>query len=232
LNAGGALLETLYRSGYPLIWQLVGSAALGYLVGLLLATWATKVVEHGEIVILLIGCVLLCVGVAAVLELSPLIASLAFGATMANLSAHSRNLLRALSQTDPPFYAIFFVIAGADLNLALLPAMGALGVAYLVGRGAGKLLGARIGAGMARIKQPVRDLLGFGILAHAGLAVGLSLAINRRFPEHAPAVVTVVLAVVIVYEVIGPVAARQAILRSGEARAEAPEPAAVGNLLS
>ncbi len=62
-------------------------------------------------------------------------------------------------------------------------------------------------------------MLGYAILSHAGLAVGLTLAIHRRFPEFAPAVVTVVLAVVAVYEMIGPLAARFAIVRSGEAQA-------------
>jgi hypothetical protein len=34
----------------------------------------------------------------------------------------------ALGQTDPPLYAIFFVIAGADLNIGLLKTLGVLGV--------------------------------------------------------------------------------------------------------
>lgn len=64
----------LYRTLYPLAWQLVGSAALGFVVGVLLAVWASKVIEHGA-----------------------------------------------------PLYAIFFVIAGADLNLSLLPSIGLIG---------------------------------------------------------------------------------------------------------
>ena len=39
---------------------------------------------------------------------------------MANLSAKSRALFDALSRTEPTLYVIFFVLAGADLNLALL----------------------------------------------------------------------------------------------------------------
>lgn len=86
LATGGDWLATIYGSLYPLVWQLIGSVALGFLVGVLLASWSLKVVEHGEIAILLIGCVLLCVGAALLLELSPLIASLSVGATLTNLS--------------------------------------------------------------------------------------------------------------------------------------------------
>ncbi len=217
LQAGGAL-DAVYRSVYPLLWQLIGSAALGYLVGLLLASWGPKVVEHGEMLILLIGCLLLCVGVSILLELSSLVASLAVGATMANLSPDSRRLFHALSRSDPPFYAIFFVIAGADLNLGLLKTIGALGAVYVVCRAAGKLAGARIGARSAGLGRPVQRLLGFGLMSQAGLAVGLTLTISRRFPDYAPAVVTIVLASVAVYEMVGPISARLAIIRSGEAR--------------
>jgi len=84
--------SSLYEILYLVIWQLLGSAALGYLVGLLLAAWATKVVEHGETLILLIGCLLLCAGLASVLNLSTLVVSLALGATVANFSANTGRL--------------------------------------------------------------------------------------------------------------------------------------------
>jgi Kef-type K+ transport system membrane component KefB len=209
----------LYQSGFPIIWQLLGSAALGCLIGLLIASWATKVVEHGEMLILLTGCVLLCVGASLFLELSPLVASLSVGATMVNLSQNSRRLFQALARSDPPFYAIFFVIAGADLNLSLLKSVGALGLVYVVGRAAGKFLGSRLGAARTSLPEHVRGLLGFGLMSQAGLAVGLALTITRRFPELAPSVVTVVLSAVAVNEMIGPLSARLAIARSGESRA-------------
>ena len=137
LAIGEPFWDTLYRSLFPLVWQLVGSVALGYLVGLLLAGWARQVTEHGEVQILLAGCVLLCVGTALLLDLSTLIASLAVGATMVNLSASSHRLFDTLTRTDPPFYAIFFVIAGADLDVQLIGSIGVLGFLYLVARAGG-----------------------------------------------------------------------------------------------
>jgi Kef-type K+ transport system membrane component KefB len=218
LGSNREFFYALYRSIYPLVWQLVGSAALGFLVGLLLASWATRVDEHGELLILLTGCVLLCVGVALMLELSTLMASLAVGATMANLSADSRRLFQALALGDPPFYAIFFVIAGADLNLALLKTIGALGVVYVLARITGKVIGARLGARREGLADVVQRLLGFGLIAQAGLALGLVVTINRRYPALAPGVATVVLAAVAISELVGPIAIRLVIVRSGEAR--------------
>ena len=59
--------------------------------------------------------------------------------------------------------------------------------------------------------------LGPALLAQAGLAIGLLLTVNQRFPDLAPTVTTVVLAAVAVFELIGPVSARLAFTRSGEA---------------
>lgn len=87
--AGGQLPATIYRSSYSFIWQLAGSVALGFLVGILLAAWVSRVTEHGEVLMLLTGAVLLCVGAATLLDLSTLVASMAVGATMVNLSAHT-----------------------------------------------------------------------------------------------------------------------------------------------
>lgn len=172
--------------------------------------------------ILLAGAILFCVGVSRALNLSPLVTSLAVGATMVNLADRSRRLFGALSNTDPPFYAIFFVIAGAELDVGRIPAMGALGVVYILGRAAGKFTGARIAAGRLGLELSVRRFLGFALQAQAGLAVGLTLAVNARYPQLAPVITTVVLASVALFEMVGPASTRFALVRAGEASSMRP----------
>lgn len=136
-----------------------------------------------------------------------------------------------LSTTDPPFYVMFFIIAGAELDLATLPSMGWLGLIYVTGRAAGKLAGARLATWRLGLDTVVQRLLGFSLLAQAGLAVGLTLAVGRHSPQFAPIVTTVVLVSVAVFEVIGPTSTRYALVRAGEVGARntrphtlAPEP--------
>ena len=126
--------------------------------------------------ILLAGSILLCVGVARLVDLSPLVASLAVGATMVNLAERSRRLFDTLAGTDPPFYAIFFVIAGADLDLTLIPTMGVVGLVYIGGRAVGKSLGRWPVPGGSGLNHRFSNFLGFGLMAQAGLAVGLTIA--------------------------------------------------------
>ena len=210
--------QTAYQTGFPLVWQLAGSVALGLLTGLLLAGWARHVGETGEMLILLAGSILFCVGVARLLELSPLIASLAVGATMVNLSRRSRRLFRTLAGTDPPFYAIFFVLAGAELDVARVATIGVIGVAYVAARAGGKFAGAWLGSRRLGMERQVQNFLGFGLLTQAGLAVGLVMTIGRQFPDYYDVISTIVLSAVVVYEMVGPIATKFAIVQSGEAR--------------
>jgi len=69
----------------------------------------------------------------------------------------------------------------------------------------------------------VRRYLGLTLLAQAGLAVGLTISAEHRFPDIAPAVVAIVLASVAIYEMFGPITTRWALMRSGEARRQLPE---------
>lgn len=209
----------VYETLYIILWQLVGSAALGYLVGLLLAAWATRVVEHGETLILLIGCLLLCAGLSIVLNLSTLVVSITLGATVANLSANTGRLAQVQSRTDPPFYAVFFVIAGAHLQLGLLKSLGVVGIAYILARAIGKLLGSNFGSRLAKLPPEYNGRMGFAILAHAGLAIGLVLSLSRRFPELGSELSTIVLGAILVYEIVGPISVRNVLLRSGESQA-------------
>lgn len=213
-----SLAATVFEAGFPLLWQLVGSVALGFLTGLMLAGWATQVTETGEMLILLAGSILLCVGAARILDLSPLIASLGVGATMVNLSRRSRRLFKTLAGTDPPFYAIFFVLAGADLDVNLLTSMGVIGIAYLLARGLGKFGGAWLGSRRLGMEPQVQHFLGFGLLTQAGLAVGLVMMVGRQFPDYYAVISTVVLSAVVLYEMIGPISTKFAIVQSGEAR--------------
>jgi Kef-type K+ transport system membrane component KefB len=219
-HAGSWSAYALFESIGPLIWQLVGSAALGYVVGFLLAAWSARVVEHGERLILLAGCVLLCVGLSDLLHLSAMVTNLAVGATVANLSERSRRFLESLSKTDPPLYAIFFVLAGADLNLSLLQSLGMAGGVYVLGRLCGKMAGSFLGATFAKEDRNVRLRLPTAMCAQAGLAIGLTLALRQSLPDLAPAITAIVLAAVIIFEIIGPFGVRWSMIRSGEAQPE------------
>ncbi len=211
-------LSAVWHAGHGLAWSIVGSTALGILLGLLIDAWASRVKESGEAMILAMGVVLVAVGAARGLGLSSLVASLALGATVANTTHKGDTLLRALGRADPPLYAAFFVLAGAELQLRSLGALGLAGLVYVLGRTAGKTVGARLGMRGQGLDRLVERNLGLCLLSSSSLAVGLTIQVRSSFPGFAPAVTAVVLASVLIFEVLGPLAARRALFRTGEAR--------------
>ncbi len=212
------LLTTGYRAAHGLVWTTVGSIALGALLGLLVDAWAARAKESGEAMILAMGVVLIGVGAARTLGLSPLFTTLAIGATVANTSHRGDQLLAALGRADPPFYAAFFVLAGAELDVKSLGALGLGGLIYVAMRATGKIAGARLGMRGQDVEPQVRRYLGLCLISSSSLAVGLTIQIRHSFPELASPVTGVVLAAVLMFEIAGPLLTRHALLRSGEAQ--------------
>jgi Kef-type K+ transport system membrane component KefB len=224
-GSGDGWLVGGYRAVYGVLWTLIGSAALGVLLGLVMDAFSGRLREVGESMTLTMGFVLLAVGASRAQELSPLVSSLALGAVVANTSRHGELLLSGLRRADPPLYAAFFVLAGAELQLSSVAALGAAGAVYCVLRAAGKIAGARLGMRGQEVPETVRRYLGLCIVSSSSLAVGLTLQVRARFPELAPQVTAVVLAAVLIFEVVGPLLIRQALVRSGEAQTT-PDPLA------
>ena len=207
---------SLYASAHGLVWSIGGSVALGLLSGLLLDVWTPRVESASETMTLAIGTVLLTVGAARALDLSPLIAALTVGAVITNVSGHSQALVEELQRADPPLYAAFFVLAGAELPVNLLPQIGLTGIAYVAMRGAGKVTGAWLAARRTAMDPVIQRHLGWCILSSSSLAIGLTIQVREQFPEMAEAVTAVVLSAVIVFEIAGPILARTALERAGE----------------
>jgi Kef-type K+ transport system membrane component KefB len=207
-----------YRAVHGLLWTTVGSVALGALLGLLMDFWATRAKESGEAMILSIGTVLIAVGMSRWLGLSPLISTLALGATLANASQQGDRLLHVLGRADPPLYAAFFVLAGAELVPSSVLGLGLIGVGYTAARSVGKIAGARIGLRGQDVPDVVRRQIGFCLVSSSSLAVGLTIQIRSAFPAYAATVTGIVLAAVVIFEVIGPLLTRRALLVTGEAR--------------
>lgn len=207
-----------YRAAHGLAWTTVGSIALGALLGVLIDFWGSRVKETGEATILVIGVVLIAVGTSRYLGLSPLITTLALGATFANASQRGDRLLRALGRADPPLYAAFFVLAGAELVPSSVLGLGLVGVGYTVARTVGKIAGAQIGLRGQHVPPIVRRQLGYCLISSSSLAVGLTIQIRSAFPEYAATVTGIVLAAVVIFEVVGPLLTRRALILTGEAK--------------
>lgn len=201
--------------GLPLI-EIVGVLVGGAALGVLLALALRRVSQTDVGIALVVGTLLLGGGLASSLSLSPLLFNMAVGMALVNTNRGADQFIRGLEQAALVIYVPFFVLAGASLHLNLLPKLGGLGLVYLLARSTGKFIGAYMGSRMARMPKSVQHNLGLALQPQAGVAIGMTLMIQRDLPELAALVTTVVLGSVMVYELIGPICAKIAVMRAGE----------------
>jgi hypothetical protein len=62
--------------------------------------------------------------------------------------------------------------------------------------------------------MPELRQMGLAMLPQAGVALGMALVAARNFPDQGGAILPVVIAATVVFEVIGPLATRWAIARA------------------
>ncbi|NLW55319.1 MAG: cation:proton antiporter [Firmicutes bacterium] len=200
------------------LWELLGSIILGIVFAVTLLLLSSRFKENPDKMVLVLGMVFLQAGLAEFLHLSALLAGMTMGCVAVNLLQHqSEELFRLVNTVDTPIYVLFFVLAGANLQLGLLVKVGLVGVAYIFSRMIGKIGGAIYGAIISKAPAVVRKYLGLGLIPQAGVAIGLTLLVQQDLPEIANLVSTVILGSVVVYEIIGPFFAKMAIMKAGEA---------------
>lgn len=213
-TATGSLAATLLS---PVI-ELGGAVLIGLVLGFLLRFPLGWLKVKSDKLISSIAFVLLGVGIASWLGLSSLLLCMALGAALANTSAHSNEAMGLVDSFTPPIFMLFFMVSGAELQLSVLPAIGVVGVIYIVLRVVGKYTGALLGAVMCRADNNIRKYLGPTLIPQAGVAIGLSLLATQVVPEYGAQIRAVVLCATLIYELIGPAVTKLSLTKAGEIR--------------
>ena len=199
-----------------LLMHMGGPVLVGALIGFAMSVWAQRLELPSENKILILGGVAVNVAICRALHIDPLMASLILGMTLANSCPRWHRLQSDIRQVDYLLYVAFFVLAGANLHIETLTHIGLLGVAYVVARTFGKWLGAAIGGRLGSFGPNERAYVGLTLMAQAGVAIGLSSQLALHWPVGGKLLETVVLGSVVVFELVGPLAVRHGLVRSGE----------------
>jgi len=210
-------------SALHLLWgpiEVIGRAtALGAVVGVALVVLTRRVTRSDRLTAASIVAILLATGIAESIGGSPLLACLALGVTLANLTPDREEIgHRVFDNFEYAIFAIFFTLAGCELRFEYLAPAGVLALAAFLARFAGKFAAAQVAMRLAGATDRVRRWLGPALVPQAGLAVGLTLlaAEDPALASIRDLVLAVVLTVVLANEILGPVLTRYALVRSGD----------------
>jgi Kef-type K+ transport system membrane component KefB len=204
LDGSGAAVLTALR-------DIGGGALIGLLIGLPAAYLTGRYKPGQPILVEALGLAFVCGGIALITETSFLIASMVMGATVANLAQHHDYPFHAIEDIEAPFLTLFFLLAGASLDISALFATGLVGVAYAGSRVVGKIAGASAGATMMHADKKTTRWLGLALLPQAGVAVGMALVAISTFPEFGNVLLPIVIAATVVFEILGPIGTRLAL---------------------
>jgi len=211
----------LFGLGVSIVLALVGNAETytlvhaikdiggGILLGILLgfpAAYITGRLKPGKPVLSeALGIVFLCGGLALHFNVSFLISTMVLGAIIANFAKHHEYPFHAIEGIEEQFMLIFFILAGASLELDAAATFGFIGVSYIILRIVGKCVGASIGAKFSHVSPDIQCWTGPALLPQAGVAIGMGLVAANLLPELGNLLLATVICSTIFFEIIGPI---------------------------
>ena len=211
----------------PLL-EIVLSVALGSLMGWLL-NWVERFFHsRSKRMTISVGFVLLTVGLSMLeFHIGPvhccfslLLVCMMTGTVFCNICDFSEELMERVDGWTMPLNVLFFVISGAELDLAILsnPVTILIGVIYIIARSAGKYFGSMSSCKLTKQSKPITDHLGITLLPQAGVALGMAITAATLPDGHIAR--NVVLFAVLVYELVGPTLTKRSLLAVGDIKPE------------
>jgi len=224
-NLGGSK-TTVFTGVMHFLHDIGGAVMLGMVVGGGIVLYLRRRGHSGNNLFVVLGSVLLTVGLAEILEVDLILASMGAGFIAANATpSHMKPIRGHLRELSVPIYILFFVLVGARLSFTGMPLwLWGVVAAYVIGRSSGKILGAAFGARLSKSDPSVVKFTGAGLLSQGGVAIGLAIVSGKHLQNImindsmslGDAIITVVTATTFIIQLIGPVSVKWALKRAGE----------------
>lgn len=209
-GTGGSDLDAVSTA----LRELGGGIGLGVVLGVPAAYLTGRLQPGRPMLEEAFGLVLLCAGLGMWLDVSYLLAAVVMGAMVANLASHYERPFREIESIEWPYLVVFFLLAGASLELGALTSVGWIGLGYIALRATGKIAGAWLGVTMVGGDAERARWLGVALLPQAGVALGLALLADQQLPEMGGDVLAIVVGATVVFELVGPLTTRVALARA------------------
>ncbi len=198
-------------------WEIFGSLLLGAIIALIFNKLCRLIKTMKDRLIYTLGFLFLTIGLAILFHFSVLLSCMFFGAVLTNTNRLSFEFFNSLREIDSPLYLIFFVLAGASLNLDVLGTASVLTLGYIAFRSLGKIVGASLGARIVKASSATKKYMGLALIPQAGVALACALlakeAIGAPWGDR---ILTITIASTVIFELIGPWATKLALFKAGE----------------
>ena len=156
--------------------------------------------------------------------LEPLLMCILASFNVTNYSKSRPEFLKILEDVGLPVYVAFFTLTGASFSLDVIGQV--IGVAMILFfiRLITMVIGAYTGGFLARDPMKFNHLGWMPYVTQAGVALGLATVVANEFPGWGEQFATVIIALIVINQFIGPPLFKWAIYQVGEDRTRAPVP--------
>jgi len=206
---------------WKILLEILGSMAVGVALGWLVTHYLKRIRAYR--ILFVLGVAFLAVFLGEVLELEFILIALVAGFYVQNFSRQGRRLLHALEANALPVYAVFFALAGADLDFEVLKTAWVIATAMIIARLIALWVSTNLAARMVSDPPVIRRFAWMGFVAQAGVTLGIASRIRETFPDWGTPVATVIIAMIAVNQLVGPPAFRWTLVKAGESRAGSPK---------
>jgi Kef-type K+ transport system membrane component KefB len=212
----------------PLL-EVILSLALGAIMGLFITFFEKFFHSRSKRLSMSVAFVLFTVALSSLtfniggvhIAFSPLLTCMMLGTMFCNICDFSEELMDRLDRWTAPLFILFFVISGAELDLAIFAdgLIVVVGIVYIIFRSLGKYLGAGASAALMHCPPTVKKYLGITLLPQASVALGMALKAHALGPMGA-IIANITLFSVLIYELVGPFFTKIALQKAGEINPE------------
>lgn len=197
--------------------QILGALLLGGIIGMVSSIIIKRLNNQAKMTSYIVAVILILTFVAIKFSLSSLLVMMSFGISLCNIAQNRTQARIALDGMSAPILIVFFTLSGADIDLGVFSKVGMLAVVYILARSLGKFTGAAMGCKITKTDDNVAKYLGFTLFPQAGVAIGLSLIAEHMLPApYGAELRAIVLAATVIYELLGPVITKTALVKAGE----------------
>ncbi len=148
----------------------------------------------------------------------PLLAGVLAAFWIVNRSPYRDEFTRLLAGLSPAVFIAFFTLTGASLALDVLARAWPVALALFAVRLAGFALGSAVGGLLAGDPGRLSLASGLAFVTQAGVALGLAKKVADTFPDFGETFATVVVALVVLNQIVGPPLLKLALRWVGEVR--------------
>ena len=204
-------------------WEIGGAIAFGALIGAMFALYLRYIGRQVPLALIAVCALLSQVG--TIQQFEPLLAAVAAGLVIENLSVAQGDALRsAVQRGAPPVLVIFFVAIGSTLRLDALASLGPVALGLAAVRAGLIRLGVFTGAAVSGIDQRTSAYAWTGLISQAGITVGFASIVANAFPTWGMQLQALLIALIPIDELAGPMLFRRGLARAGELEAQARSP--------